>query len=178
MLTIISGTNRKGSKTLKVAQQAFQMAKSAGIDAHLVDLASIPTDFISSSQYAPDALPTWLKELQADFLIPAAHFLIVSPEYNGSIPGFLKLFIDAISVHKLKESLTGKKAALIGVASGRAGNLRGIDHLSAMLHHMGCGVVPGSLPISKIGEAFDADGALNEDTAKLVEKHIRRLVNI
>ncbi len=178
MLTIISGTNRKDSKTLLVAQQTLKKAKSAGIDAHLIDLSSIPTDFISNTQYAPDALPSWLKELQTDLLIPAAHFVFVAPEYNGSIPGFLKLFIDALSVHKLKETLAGKKAALIGVASGRAGNLRGIDHLSAMLHHMGCTVLPGSLPISKIGDVLDADGHLNDDTANLIEKHIRNLVNI
>jgi len=118
MLTIISGTNRKNSMTNKVAKHTLNLAKEAGIDANLIDLAELPTDFIRSEQYSPEALPKWLIELQSNFLIPAAHFVIISPEYNGSIPGYLKLFIDALSVHKIKETFYGKQAALIGVAYG------------------------------------------------------------
>ena len=109
-------------------------------------------------------------------MIPANHFLIVSPEYNGSIPGYLKLFIDAISVHRLKECFAGKRAALVGVASGRAGNLRGNDHLSSILHHIGCNVVPGALPISKIGSVMNDEGQLDEGTSNALEALIQKLV--
>jgi len=176
MLTIISGTNRKDSKTRAVAKIAQVLAENKGIAHQIIDLSEIPTDFIHSEQYNGDNLPDWLKELQDSALIPAKHFLIVSPEYNGSIPGFLKLFIDAISVHRFKECFAGKHTALVGVASGRAGNLRGNDHLSSILHHIGCNVVPGALPISNIGTVMNDVGQLDESTTKALEAVIEKLV--
>jgi NAD(P)H-dependent FMN reductase len=176
MLTIICGTNRRQSMSSKVAQQALHIAQAHDIDVHLIDLSTIPNDFIHSEQYSPDTLPAWLKELQSQLLIPASHFLIISPEYNGSIPGYLKLFIDAISVHQLKESFANKHAALIGVASGRAGNLRGMDHLSSILHHINCHVVPGHLPISSVPKVVDTDGNMDQDTKQEIEKRIKKLM--
>jgi len=176
MLTIISGTNRNDSMTSKVALVVQQLAKDSDIDFSFIDLSKIKNDFIHSEQYSADSLPTWLKDLQRDQIIKADRFIIVSPEYNGSIPGYLKLFIDALSVHKLKESFGGKLSALIGVASGRAGNLRGLDHLSGILHHIGCNVIPGSLPISGIGEVVQEDGSLDKDTTESVQKLIDKLM--
>jgi NAD(P)H-dependent FMN reductase len=49
------------------------------------------------------------------------------------VPGSLKLFIDACSVREYKQNFKGKKAALVGIASGRAGNLRGMDHLTGVM---------------------------------------------
>ncbi len=176
MLTIICGTNRKDSMTSKVANTALQLAQSADIECTLIDLSTLDSDYIHSSQYSPDALPDWLKEIQAKSFIAADHFLWISPEYNGSYPGYLKLFIDAMSVHKLKESFAGKHSALIGVASGRAGNLRGMDHLTSVLNHIGSTVVPGSLPISGIGSIINAEGEVNEDTKGMISGLIDKLM--
>lgn len=176
MLTIISGTNRIGSNTRKVAQNALDIAKDLHIDASLIDLANLSSDFIHNQQYSGDNLPDWLKALQDNSLIPAHHFLIISPEYNGSIPGYLKLFIDAISVHRFKECFAGKRAALVGVATGRAGNLRGLDHLSSIMHHIGCHVVPGSLPISKVTSVMNEDGKLDQGTTDALTGLIQKLV--
>ena len=176
MLTIISGTNRRQSMTSKVSQQALHIAHAQGVEAQLIDLSTIPNDFIHAEQYSPDTLPVWLKELQAELLIPATHFLFVTPEYNGSFPGYLKLFIDAISVHQLKESFAGKYAAQIGVASGRQGNMRGMDHLSTILNHMNCNVVPGNLPISAISSVIDTDGKMQEDTKTAIEGKVKQLM--
>jgi len=175
MLTIISGTNRKGSKTAAVAKNALALATKNGLDCQFIDLSDLSNDFIHNEQYKGD-LPDWLLALQDSTLIPAKHFLIVSPEYNGSIPGFLKLFIDAISVHRFKECFAGKHTALVGVASGRAGNLRGNDHLSSILHHIGCNVVPGALPISNIDTVMNDKGQLDESTTMALEALIHKLV--
>ncbi len=176
MLTIISGTNRTGSNTRKVTQNALDIAKALGVETDLIDLADLSSDFIHNQQYNGDNLPDWLKALQEKSLIPAHHFLIVSPEYNGSIPGYLKLFIDAISVYRLKECFAGKRAALVGVATGRAGNLRGLDHLSSIMHHIGCNVIPGSLPISKVTSLINKEGKLDQGTSDAIKVLIEKLV--
>ncbi len=176
MLTIISGTNRINSKTRQVVQNAIEIAKELKIDFKLIDLAELSNDFIHNEQYNSDNWPDWLKTLQENSLIAASHFLIVSPEYNGSFSGYLKLFIDAISVYRFKESIGGKHAALVGVAAGRAGNLRGLDQLTTILHSNGCDVIPGSLPISKINAVMDDNGQLDEATTAILRKLIERLV--
>ena len=176
MLTIISGTNRTGSNTRKVVQNALDLAKSRDIETNLIDLSDLSNDFIHNQQYNGDNLPDWLKSLQEKSLIPAHHFLIIAPEYNGSIPGYLKLFIDAISVHRLKECFVGKSAALVGVATGRAGNLRGLDHLSSIMNHIGCHVLPGSLPISKVASVMNEDGQLDQGTRDVLGSLIEKLV--
>jgi len=176
MLTIISGTNRSQSMTLKVAEHTIQIAQSMNKEAKLLDLSTFSNDFIGPEHYSADAMPTWLKDLQAELMIPATHFLFISPEYNGSIPGYLKLFIDAISVHQLKETFVDKYAGLIGVSSGRAGNLRGMDHLTSILNHVNCNVVPNHLPISGIGSIIDKDGQMQDNTKTAIEDKLKALM--
>ena len=73
-------------------------------------------------------------ELEKKWLLPAEKYIFISPEYNGSIPGVLKCLIDVSDVKKVWK---GKKALLTGVSKGRAGNLRGMDHLTGIMHYVG-----------------------------------------
>ncbi|MBK6784946.1 MAG: NAD(P)H-dependent oxidoreductase [Saprospiraceae bacterium] len=47
--------------------------------------------------------------MAAKHLIPSSHWIIIAPEYNGSFPGILKLFLDVLSVKQAKETFHGKK---------------------------------------------------------------------
>jgi len=98
--------------------------------------------------------------------------VFISPEYNGSYPGVLKLFLDAISIREYARSFKQKKAALCGVASGRAGNLRGIDHLTGVLNHVGVIVMPNNLPLSSIDKLCDENGEINASTSELISSFI------
>ncbi|HET6227311.1 MAG TPA: NADPH-dependent FMN reductase, partial [Bacteroidia bacterium] len=67
----------------------------------------------------------------------------------------------------------GKKAALVGVSSGRAGNLRGLDHLTGVLHYLGIYVHPNKLPVSSVLSILDGQGKMkDENTIKVLEKQI------
>ncbi|MFZ1306456.1 MAG: NAD(P)H-dependent oxidoreductase, partial [Ferruginibacter sp.] len=83
MITIISGTNRNGSNTFKVAREYQQICKEKGIEANVLSLLDF--DMNNDSVF---------NEKESDILIPTTHFIIVAPEYNGSIPGVLKTLID------------------------------------------------------------------------------------
>ena len=105
-------------------------------------------------------LPVWtrgpeLLQAEQELLIPADKFVIVAPEYNGSIPGILKLLLDNSDIKKV---WWGKKALLTGIADGRAGNLRGLDHLTNILHYLRVSVYWNKLPLSRIGTEFDHNG--------------------
>ena len=66
-----------------------------------------------------------------------------------------------------------KKAALVGIAAGRAGNLRGLDHLADILNHVGAITFPSKLPISSIGEVLDNSGTIKEETVQAMTDHAK-----
>jgi len=100
-----------------------------------------------------------IKALEAQILIPTGKFIFVSPEYNGSIPGVLKALIDNSDIKKVWE---GKKALLTGVSTGRAGNLRGMDHLTGILHYLKMHVHHNKLPISVVNKLFNDQGEITD----------------
>jgi chromate reductase, NAD(P)H dehydrogenase (quinone) len=147
--TIISGTNRSGSNSLKVALQYQQMLAAKGIKADLVSLEGL--DLNEKSRQ--------LQKLEEEILIPTDKFIIVMPEYNGSYPGSLKTMIDMLDIRKV---WWGKKALLTGVSTGRAGNLRGMDHLTGALNYLKVHVHHNKLPISSVDKLLSHGGVISD----------------
>lgn len=179
MITVISGTNRKDNACIKFAKK-YQEVLQAQTEEEVKFLAldEIPHDWFFPTMYSEKHQAESLSKLQDDYLIKADKFVIITPEYNGSFPGAMKLFIDACSIRRYKETFRNKKAALVGVATGRAGNLRGMDHLTGVLHHVGTTVMPNHLPISKIKELIDDKGkVIDEKTIAVLEKHAQDFIN-
>lgn len=165
MITIISGTNRKNSKTREVANHYFEVFKElADEEVKLLCLEDVPLSMLNADMYSEAGQSEGITNIQDEYMIPAKKYFIISPEYNGSYPGVLKLFLDAVSIRQYKETFKGKKAGLAGVASGRAGNLRGMDHLMGVLHHVGTDVMPGKLPLSQIGNLTEDGKIVDEGT--------------
>ncbi len=78
-----------------------------------------------------------------------------------------------MSIRQYKQTFKGKKAALAGVASGRAGNLRGMDDLSGVLNHVGTEVMANKLPISSIGNIMKDDKIIDEGTLLAIEWQVK-----
>jgi chromate reductase len=164
MYTIISGTNRTGSNTIKIAKQYQQLLKAKGIDARLVSLEGLEVGTRNSA----------IKLLEEQVLIPSQKFIFISPEYNGSIPGVLKSLFDSSDIQKV---WWGKKALLTGVSSGRAGNLRGMEHLTGILHYMKVVVHPNKLPISVVNVLLHLDGSIkDEPTLKSIDQQLNEFI--
>ena len=163
MITVISGSNRLKSEAFHFANHyASLLASKSQQPVKLLALSHIPHDWFHPGMYESDAQSPSLAALQDEYMLPAEKFVYVVPEYNGGFPGALKLFLDACSVRDYKLTFSGKKAALVGIATGRAGNLRGIDHLTAILHHVGTVVLPQVLPISSIEKLLDESGNITD----------------
>lgn len=172
MITVISGTNKKDSLTRVIASLYYSRLRSMNIDTRFLSLEDIDYSFINSQMYGNH--PSQILKLQKEVFDPTKKFVFVLPEYNGSIPGVLKLLIDALDV---RTAFQGKKAALTGVATGRAGNLRGLDHLASILQHMRVTVMPHMLPISKVKDELDVLGELNNPaTQKVVNAHVASIL--
>jgi NAD(P)H-dependent FMN reductase len=164
MITIISGTNRKHSNTYKISREYRHILEGKGIDAGIFSLENI-----NLLQY--DAA---FEKIENEILIPSTHFIIISPEYNGSFPGVLKLLFDNSRSH---EMWFHKKALLTGVATGRAGNLRGMDHLADVLNYINITVHPNKLPISAINSVVDGDGKIiDKNTLKAINRQLDEFI--
>ncbi len=162
--TIISSTNRVASHTEKVAKEYQRILKEKNIEAQMLSLINL--DLLNKN-------PAFQK-IEKDLLIPTEKFIFIIPEYNGSYPGVLKLMID---ISDVKNVWWWKKALLTGVSSGRAGNLRGMDHITGSLHHMNMFVHPNKLPISSIDKVMTADGAIaNEITLQTIHQQLDQFI--
>lgn len=177
MITIISGTNRRNSATHRFAQHYHRLFQELTDEpVHLFSLADLPDDILHVDMYDPGTQSKALAKIQDERILPAEKFFFLLPEYNGGMPGALKLFIDALSVREYAKTFKGKKAALTGVASGRQGNLRGMDHLTGVLLHMGTQVLPNRLPISSIKGLHDENGTLNAETEQVMRRQVEEFV--
>ena len=172
MYTLICATHRPGNKTLGVLRSYRNIIEKKGISVVELDMSDLPDSFISSDGFGKRTEA--VDKLIADKLINAEKLVIVAPEYNGSFPGIFKTFIDAVN----PKIFHGKKAALVGVASGRAGNLRGLDHLTDILHHLQVEVLSFKVPISKLDEMLDENGAVaNEEILEALNRQAEMLIN-
>lgn len=104
--------------------------------------------------------------------------LIVTPEYNYSIPGVLKNAIDWASRPYGDNAWLGKPAAIMGASTGKFGSARAQYHLRQVLTALN--VYTLNLPEVMIGgaaEQFDAEGNLtNEMSKKLIRQLLEKLV--
>ncbi len=163
MYLIISGTNRKDSFTLRIAKLYQTILKKKNIEAHVLSLVGLEL-----LERNPSVV-----ELEKKWLLPAAKYIFISPEYNGSIPGVLKCLIDVSDVNKV---WIGKKALLTGVSKGRAGNLRGMDHLTGIMHYVGTVVHPNKLPISIVDTLFKEDEMAHQETIRMVNQQLDEFI--
>jgi len=164
MITIISGTNRADSMTLRTANLYNGL-----LSAHTEEVQLLSLENKQVWERGPEML-----ELEKQYLIPAQKFVFIIPEYNASFPGILKLMIDNSDV---KKCWWYKKAMIVGLSDGRAGNLRGVEHLTAILHYLKVNVLYNKLLLSKINEEMDSNGALiKTDTADLIKQQVEDFI--
>lgn len=177
MITIISGSNRKGNKTLPFATSVYEHLQKQQHNVKLLNLEQLKGEIISAVMYDKSAQHPAIKSIQDEYFIPATKFWFFVPEYNGSFPGVLKILIDIMSTRVLARTFKHKKASLTGIALGRAGNLRGMDHLAEVLNHVGVVIHPNKKPISSISTLLNEHNELiNERIIKELEDQARELI--
>jgi NAD(P)H-dependent FMN reductase len=164
MYTIISGTNRQGSHTEKVAIEYQKILKVKKINAAVFSLKDINV-LKKNAEFAA---------IETAMLIPTRKFIFIIPEYNGTFPGVLKAMIDISDIQKV---WWWKKALLTGVSTGRAGNLRGMDQITSSLQYMNVFVHPNKLPISVIDKVMNEKGVIyNEFTLQAINKQLDEFI--
>ncbi len=171
MITIIASTSRPGSATLKVAKYYQKILADKGEEAGVLSLMDLPPNLMETDLYGKrsEAFGRILEVINR-----TDKFIFIIPEYNGSYPGVLKVFIDACD---FPESFYEKKAALVGISSGKYGNIRGIDHFTGVCNYFTMHVMALKLHIPNIKTEIDADGNFfKEDTVKFVDEQVEKFI--
>lgn len=170
MITIVSGTNRLESFSDVITRHVEEEIRQLTNEKVETILLSQLSFGLGPHQYNATNLDPIIGEVEQKYFEPADQFVFVIPEYNGSFPGILKLFIDALSVRGFRESFAGKRSLSIGVSSGRAGNLRGIDQFDQILQYLGIHTFPSKLPISQVHKWVEGHQLVDQPTIQAIQE--------
>ncbi len=166
------GSLRKGSYNKALMRAALELApEDAAIE--VFDLEGIPP-FNQDFETQP---PQVVRDFKAK-IRGADALLIVTPEYNFSIPGVLKNAIDWASRPFADKVFEGKPVALMSASIGRLGGARAQYHLRQSFVYLN--MHPLNRPevmLSSAQENIDANGKLtNEQTRQLIRELLEALV--
>jgi NAD(P)H-dependent FMN reductase len=156
MLTLIVGTNRPGSNTRKVARQVEEIYASLEVPLRVLDLVNLPPEIFSPASYRekPKAFQPF-----ADAILQSSGLVVVTPEYNGGMPGILKYFIDML---KFPESFENRPVCFVGLGAGMWGALRPVEQLQMIFGYRYAYLYPERVFLPKINEVLNADGRLTD----------------
>jgi NAD(P)H-dependent FMN reductase len=162
VITLVVGTNRPDSNTRKVARHVEEIYAGLKVPVRVLDLAQLPPAIFSPSSYArkPESFHPF-----ADGILQASGVHVVSPEYNGGIPGVLKYFIDML---KFPESFIERPVCFTGLAAGMWGALRPIEQLQAIFGYRNAFIYPHRVFLPNIADLLDDNGRLTD--AELLER--------
>jgi chromate reductase, NAD(P)H dehydrogenase (quinone) len=164
----IAGSLRRGSYNRAALRAATQLVpQDAALE--VFELDGIP-GFNQDEEQNPPAKVAELKQRVRN----ADAILIVTPEYNYSVPGVLKNAIDWASRPYGDSAWNGKPVAIMGASIGTIGTARAQYHLRQMFVFLN--MFPINQPEVMIGNAaerFDPQGNLADEATK---DHIRRLL--
>ena len=171
MIILITGTNRKASKSSVMARCLSLIYDEMGIENKVLELNELPPETFSPDAY--HVKPPKVLEFTQDIL-NASGLVVVTPEYNGSMSGALKLFIDLLP---FPESFEGRPVCYIGLASGQFGALRPVEHLQQVFGYRNAYNFPKRVFIPAVHDFLDDEkGILDEDLATRLKEQARSFV--
>lgn len=164
-ITVLVGSNRKESLNKKLAlymQKRYQMTA----EFEILPIEKLPM-YNQDDELSPPEIVTEIKKKVAE----SDGVLFVTPEYNHSIPAFLKNAIDWFS--RVDKVMVGKPVMIVGSSPGALGTVRAQMHLRQILNSPGISALtlPGNeVFIGAIHEKLDNTGNLvHEPTVQFID---------
>jgi len=131
MIVVVSGTNREKSVSISVAHQYAELLKASGEEVEVLDLEKLPNDMIFSALY-DKAGQNKQFNVYREVMNNADKLVFIIPEYNGSFPGVLKVFLDGLD---RSLALADKKCGLLGISAGDQGAGLALSHFTDILNY-------------------------------------------
>lgn len=149
-IVTISGSARPGNYTAKALALVQQELRShADVEFTAIDPAVLKLAIPGTAMDSSDR--DWLRTTVAS----ADGVVLATPEYHGTFSSLMKLVIENLG---FPSALSGKPVALLGVASGRIGAIKSLEHLRSVGSHVGALVLPNSVSVALVRSVFDEQG--------------------
>jgi NAD(P)H-dependent FMN reductase len=166
MLTIvgISGSTRRGSFNSALLR-ALASAAPQDAQVQIESIAAIP--LYNGDEEAEHGVPEPVARLKE--AIAAAHaLLLVTPEYNNSIPGVAKNAIDWCTrpPKDVPRVFGGKPVAIAGASPGGFGTVLSQNAWLPVFRTIGADLYPGKLLVSRAGSVFNGNGDITDAAVK------------
>ena len=151
---VVYGSARRARQGIKAARFIVRQLEARGHGVTLIDSEEqqLPLLDLMYKEYDEGKAPAAMEAIAETFR-NADGFIIVSGEYNHSIPAALKNLLD----HFQQEYLY-KPSGIVTYSAGPFGGVRGIANLRAILAELGTPSIPSAFPVSQVFKTFDDDG--------------------
>src|SRR5215469_13178085 len=182
-ILVIPGSLRSGSHNVKLAAVgAYEFAR-AGAEVTRISLGDFPLPIYDGDLQARSGVPKNAVNLKR--MIASHHgVLLVTPEYNSSVPPLIKNTIDWITRvqdrHEVRGQVFREKPFAIAAASeGRLGGTRALAALRLILSACRATVVPNQLALSFADRAYDDMDRLKEEAdIEALNALVRQLIDV
>jgi chromate reductase, NAD(P)H dehydrogenase (quinone) len=182
-ILVIPGSLRTGSLNAKLAAVAAHELAQSGAGVTRISLADFPLPIYDGDLQAKSGVPKNAVNLKR--MIGAHHgVLIVTPEYNSSVPALVKNTIDWVSrvqdAHETRGQVFRERAFAIAAASGgRLGGTRALAALRLILTACHAPVIPSQLALSFAEEAYDDMDRLKRPAdIEALQALVRQLIDL
>lgn len=159
LVPVILGSVRTERQGIKAAKFVIAKLRERGHEPVLVDPMELDLPLLDRmyKEYPRGEAPEKLERL-ADLYRRADGFVVVSAEYNQSVPPALKNTLDYFL-----EEYFWRPSTIVSYSAGRFGGVRAAIALRPILAEMGMPSLPSILAIPSIGKSLDEDGTATED---------------
>jgi len=182
-ILVIPGSLRTGSLNARLAAAAVHEFAQAGAEVTRISLGDFPLPIYDGDLQTKSGVPKNAINLKR--MIGAHHgVLIVTPEYNSSVPALVKNAIDWVSrvqdAHESRGQIFRERAFAIAAASeSRLGGTRALAALRLILAACQATVIPHQLALSFAGEAYDDMDRLKlAADAEALKALVRQLIDV
>lgn len=171
-INVLSGTDRPGSMALKISNFLKPKLEAEGAEVNIISLEDFPIQDVAGGKYGQD-IPS-VKAFN-DAVLDCDGLLMIIPEYNGSFPGVLKLFVDYLP---FPESFDKLPLAFIGESAGAFGSLRSVEQMQMIANYRNAYLFPERVFMQRVQNIFSEEkGITDEFTAKLTDSLITNFVS-
>jgi len=182
-ILIIPGSLRTGSHNARLAAQAAHEFTQAGVDVTQLSLGDFPLPIYDGDLQAKSGVPKNAVNLKR---MMASHhgILLVTPEYNASVPPLVKNTIDWLSrVQDPNEArgqvFRGRPFAIAAASESRLGGTRALAALRLVLSALQATVIPNQLALSFAAHAYDnMDRLKNPADIEALKALVRQLIDV
>ncbi|MGH6766298.1 MAG: NADPH-dependent FMN reductase [Bradyrhizobium sp.] len=182
-ILVIPGSLRTGSLNARLAATAAHELAQAGVDVTRISLGDFSLPIYDGDLQTKSGVPKHAINLKR--MIGAHHgVLVVTPEYNSSVPPLVKNAIDWVTrvqdAHETRGQVFRERVFAIAAASeSRLGGTRALAALRLILSACRATVIPNQLALSFAGDAYDdMDRLKHPADIEALQALVRQLIEL